>query len=53
VRVDLGTNQIDRIFDLGPDFDPNPPVMAAKALWVPNPATGELWVLPVSDLLSE
>jgi hypothetical protein len=50
VRVDLKTNQIDRIFDLGPDFDPNPPVVAADALWVPNPGTGELWVLPLRDL---
>jgi hypothetical protein len=53
VRVDLSTNQIDRIFDLGPEFDPNPAVVAAEALWVPIAASGELWVLPLPDLLVE
>lgn len=51
VRVDLNTNQIDRIFDLGPEFDPNPAVVAGDSLWVPNPGAGELWVLPLTDLL--
>lgn len=51
VRVDLTTNQIDRIFDLGPEFDPNPPVVAAGALWVPIAASGEIWGLRLSDLL--
>lgn len=53
VRVDLDTNQIDRIFDLGPEFDPNPPIVAADALWVPIAASGELWGLALGDLLAE
>jgi hypothetical protein len=53
VRVDLNTNQIDRIFNLGPDFDPNVALVAANALWVPMEASGEVWMLPLADLLVE
>ena len=53
VRVDLRTNQIDRIFELGPDFDPDIGVIAADALWVPIAAAGEVWRIPLSSLLVE
>lgn len=53
VRVDLTTNQVDRIFDLGPEFDPNPAVVADGVLWVPVAASGELWGLLLSGLLVE
>ena len=53
VRVDLNTNQIDRIFDLGPEFDPNVAFVTADAMWVPMEPSGEIWRLPMVDLLEE
>ena len=53
VRVDLRTNEVDRIFDLGPRFDPNVALVAADALWVPMEASGEVWRLPLTHLLEE
>jgi len=49
LRMDPATGAIDRFVSIGP-ADPNPPVVAAGAIWVPDEAGHRLLRVNVADL---
>lgn len=46
--MDLDTNEVDRVVDMGPQFDPDSPIVTDGALWVGVESTGEVWRIPLA-----
>jgi hypothetical protein len=50
VRVNLETNEVDRVLDGGPNFDVNELVIAGDALWASMEGPQEIWRIPLEQI---